>query len=204
MKPLILAATEFEIKPTIPLLDQKEIPYLITGVGMTATAFTLGAYLEKNPQTNCVINIGIAGCLDKQIPLGTLFNIQTDTFSELGAQDDKNFIAIDELGFGQSQYQSIPPKIRPLGLPTAHSITVNRVHGRESSIAKIRQRLPHITLESMEGAAVFYGCQQRQIPCIQVRAVSNYVQKRDKSSWNIPLALDKLNSWLQQHIQQNY
>ena len=47
-------------------------------------------------------------------------------------------------------------------------------------------------IESMEGAAVFYVCNWLGIPCYQVRAVSNFVEPRDSSKWNIPLALENL------------
>lgn len=31
---------------------------------------------------------------------------------------------------------------------------------------------------------------------IQIRAISNYVEKRDKSKWNMPLAINNLNEFL--------
>ena len=45
----------------------------------------------------------------------------------------------------------------------------------------------------MEGAAFFYVCLQEKIPFLQIRSISNYVEKRNKSNWNIPLAIDNLN-----------
>jgi futalosine hydrolase len=38
--------------------------------------------------------------------------------------------------------------------------------------------------------------EQEYIPCIQLRAVSNYVEKRNKDAWNIPLAIENLNKQL--------
>jgi futalosine hydrolase len=48
----------------------------------------------------------------------------------------------------------------------------------------------------MEGAAVFYVAQQEKIPALQIRAISNLVEKRNKDNWDIPLAIKNLNEWL--------
>jgi futalosine hydrolase len=44
----------------------------------------------------------------------------------------------------------------------------------------------------MEGAAVFYVCLKQGIKCIQIRSISNYVERRNRDAWNIPLALNNL------------
>jgi futalosine hydrolase len=33
------------------------------------------------------------------------------------------------------------------------------------------------------------------VPCIQIRAVSNYVEKRNRDGWNIGLAIKNLNTF---------
>jgi futalosine hydrolase len=45
----------------------------------------------------------------------------------------------------------------------------------------------------MEGAVVLYVCNWLGVTCFQIRAISNFVEPRDSSQWNIPLALEKLN-----------
>ena len=55
----------------------------------------------------------------------------------------------------------------------------------------------------MEGAAFFAGC-KRLDNFTQIRAVSNYVEKRDKSKWNISLAIENLNKTLQKTLQEIY
>jgi len=45
----------------------------------------------------------------------------------------------------------------------------------------------------MEGAAFFYACFMERLPCLQIRAVSNYIEDRNKDRWNIPLAIGNLN-----------
>lgn len=199
MKLLIVAATKAELNffyqehsfLQTDFIQTLNFDVLITGVGMTATAFALGKYLNNNYKL--VINVGIAGSFDRSIELGDLVNIKTDTFAELGAEDDDNFIKIDDLGFGKSTYNTT----FNLKLPfkTVNAITVNKVHGNAKSIEKIKELFAPET-ESMEGAAVFYACEKYSIPCIQVRAISNYVESRNKENWQIGLAIKNLNEWL--------
>jgi futalosine hydrolase len=47
----------------------------------------------------------------------------------------------------------------------------------------------------MEGAAFHYVCLLEKAPFAQVRAISNYVETRDKSKWQIPTAIQSLNQW---------
>ena len=69
----------------------------------------------------------------------------------------------------------------------------------ELSIQKIvKQFSPDI--ESMEGAATFYVAKQENTPVIQIRSISNLVEKRNKMNWNTPLAIKNLNQWLIQFI----
>jgi futalosine hydrolase len=172
---------------------------LITGVGMVATAFALGRHLAAH-NYNLVVNLGIAGSFDRTIVLGELVEITSDTFAELGAEDDTNFLTLDEMGFGQAAYEpttkltDLYNLFNTFNLKQASAITVNKVHGNEASINVVAARL-HPQVESMEGAAFFYACKQMDVPCIQIRAVSNYVEKRNRANWNIGLAIKKLNTF---------
>ena len=68
------------------------------------------------------------------------------------------------------------------------------MHGNETSIDRIVERLDP-QLESMEGAAVFYACRQAGVACLQIRSVSNYVEKRNRDAWKIGLAVKNLNTF---------
>lgn len=202
MKPLIVAATLAEISPLMAYfkLPQKEFvqslefDIAITGVGMTATAYTLGRLLS--PKYNLVLNLGIAGSFDNSISPGMVVNITTDEFSELGAEDLDTFIGIGALGFGKSKYSAFNNLLHDelSKVKKVSGITVNCVHGNEKSIKLIKDRLSPVT-ESMEGAAVLYCCEQAAIPCLQIRSISNYVEPRNRSTWEIDLAIKNLNDW---------
>jgi futalosine hydrolase len=200
---LIVAATKEEILPCIPLLEKRNIPYLITGVGMVATAYHLGQELLKN-KYDLILNVGIAGAFGNSKNIGDVVYIGKDSIAELGAEDDQQFLSVEDLGFGTSSWTGVIPSNIVLDLPQAEAISVNTTHGNEKSILKIRNRLPQIEVESMEGAAVYYVASLENIAAIQVRAISNYVKKRNKATWNIPIAIKNLNLWLQNFIENQY
>ena len=162
---------------------------------MVAAAFALGRHLCTD-QYDLAVNLGIAGSFDQCIGIGEVIEVVEDRFSELGAEDDQTFLTIDELGFGESAFGPTV-KLSDFGIGNitqASAITVNNVHGNETSIKKITARL-NPGLESMEGAAFFYACKQNGMPCMQIRAVSNYVEKRNRNSWQIGLAIKNLNTF---------
>ena len=192
---LIVAATKFEVAPLVNQLGNK-VDVLITGTGMVPTAFGMARQLA-NHTYDLVLNLGIAGSFDGNFHLGDVLEITEDTFAELGAQDDEAFIPIDTLGFGESVFTpttSLEQVYPNFFLKKAKAITVNMVHGHEPSIQKVQQRL-NPQLESMEGAAFFYACRQMNVPGMQIRAVSNYVEKRNREAWNIGLAIKNLNTF---------
>jgi futalosine hydrolase len=177
-------------------IKHPEISFLVTGVGMVAMAVCLGKHLALN-QYDLAINLGIAGSFDRSITIGEVVEVTTDTLSELGAEDDEVFLPIEELGFNPGYYQSrvsYSNYVNKQVLKKVTAITVNTVHGNEASIKKVVDRL-NPQLESMEGAAFFYACEEYVLPCLQIRSVSNYVEKRNRANWDIPLAIKNLNNF---------
>ncbi len=222
MKILVVAATLPEIEPMInsfhlPVIQPSgtsksstDAPHqsspctaLVTGVGMVATAFTLGKHLA-NHTYDLAINLGIAGSFDRSIALGDVVEIIKDTFTELGAEDDQQFITLDDLGFGKTTYTTtarLSDYSKSTVLKQATGATVNTVHGEKSSIAALQSRItPQI--ESMEGAAFFYACEQAGVPALQIRTVSNYVEKRNREAWKIGLAVKNLNTFAMNLLQE--
>ncbi|MBC8051473.1 MAG: futalosine hydrolase [Sphingobacteriaceae bacterium] len=210
MKILLVSATQSEIEPVLShfnFLNSGEvnghtITVLVTGVGMTATAYALGKLLASE-HFDLALNAGIAGAFDKSIKIAEVLNVSQDCFAELGAEDGQNFLTVDSLGLGKSSIKPTIPFLHPLvsQLKQVRSITVNKVHGNDESIDVTASRLNPQT-ESMEGAAFFYACNEAKLSCLQLRAISNYVERRNRASWEIPLAIKNLNNTLIQLISQ--
>jgi len=199
MKTLIVAATRFEIQPFLDrIAAYPNTDYLITEVGMVQTAYRLGKHLVNN-QYDLIINIGIGGCFNRSLPIGAVVSIDREIFSELGAEDDERFIPIDELGFGNAHYvatQNKTTKELVHALPTGLGVTVNKVHGNELEISKLLIQIPNALIESMEGGSVFLVASEAKIQTIQIRGISNYVEKRNRATWNVPLAIHNSNAVL--------
>ena len=195
---LIIAATEQEIGPFLkqPAKGRHNFDILVTGIGMVATAFSVGQRLSMR-RYDLLLNVGIAGSFDRTIALGDVVHVVQDTFSEMGAEDDEFFWDSESIGLGEHTFHGSAELQHPdlLQLRRCKGITVNRVHGNPANIQKITERLKPDT-ESMEGAAVLYAAHRSGIPAIQVRAISNYVERRNKAAWQIPLAIANLNAWL--------
>ena len=48
-------------------------------------------------------------------------------------------------------------------------------------------------IETMEGASVFKVCEEFNIPCLQIRSISNRIEKRNTDQWDLDLAIRNLN-----------
>lgn len=199
---LIVAATEGEISPSLaqPYAGEHRIDYLVTGIGMTATAYCLGGALQSC-RPDLLLNVGVCGSFDRARSLGDVVRVAKDTFAELGAEDGDVFLGGEHLGFGACTFAERIDRQYPglEGIPVVKGITVNTVHGHDGSIAQIVSRLAP-DVESMEGAAVFYAAQQAQVPCLQVRAISNYVERRNRDNWQLQKAIANLNEWLSEFL----
>jgi futalosine hydrolase len=219
MKILIVAATRFEVRPLADKFAyvQKEdeslahyqyrndkVDILITGMGMTPTAYYLGMQLPAS-NYDLVINAGICGSYSDALPIGTVINVTEECFCELGAENNDQLISLFDLGLmdpdeppyrsGKLLNNSTPKGSVLRGLRRVRGITSNTIHGHPETIRRIREQF-NPDVESMEGAAFFFSCLTSGVPFHQIRAISNFVEERDKSKWDIPLALANLNSTL--------
>jgi futalosine hydrolase len=216
MKILLVSATTLEIRPLLSQLvfqgsDNDQITHyrfrnaavdvLVTGIGMVATAFYLGKQLHA-ASYDLAINAGICGTFRETIPVGKVVQIVRDDMPEMGAEDGDLIHSLAALGlmdpetppYTHGKLASRPKLASPAlsSLAKATAITVNTIHGNALSIEKIKRDHDPDT-ESMEGAAFFYACLLAHVPCIQVRSVSNFVEERDRSKWNVELAIKNLN-----------
>lgn len=216
---LLVAATEFEIRPILGHMTfigkdddflhhykyrSEFVDLLIPGIGMMQTAFSLGSHLAKT-NYSLAVNAGIAGSYADRIKTGTVVNVYEESLPEMGAEDGHEFVSMFDLGLmdpdafpyrsGKLTNVRMPASLVIDSLPRVKGNTVNKISGNPESIKKIIRLFP-ADVESMEGAAFLYACLSAGVPCFQIRAISNKVEERDKSKWNIPFALKNLNKVL--------
>lgn len=198
---LLVAATEGEL----PMLDwaklrKLSISTVATGVGMVATTFALRKELQE-VHFDLVINLGIAGSFTDQIALGEVVQVSSDRLVELGVEDHDRFIPADEMNLVHSNDLRFQSNKTVENLKSVNGITVNRVHGSESSIQKIVEQF-NPEVESMEGAAVAYVCSKMSVDWVQLRSISNKVEPRNRDAWNIPLAIENLHKEVLVYLEQ--
>ena len=205
MRILIVAATSEEIKPFSEIMyNYPHAKALITGIGMVATAFALGKELAVS-NYELVINAGIAGSYNRKIKIGEVVNVISDRLAEMGAEDGDFFIP-----FHMLDVEKLSETFKNNGIFTnttkfdnaiinnlrkVNGITVNTIQGNDINIKKMIDTF-NPDIETMEAAAVFYACQSMNVPFLQIRAVSNYVEKRNTANWEIKAAIENLNMTL--------
>ena len=200
MKVLIVAATEFEIKPLIE--TQKKAEILITGIGITATIYHLTKRLLTH-HYDFVIQAGIAGMFPGKFTLGAVVAVKEDAFADVGIEEkgelrtlfEYGFLDKNEFPFSDGKLLNPSVILEKIPLHAATAITVNMVSDNFIRNENFRQKY-HSDIECMEGAAFHYVCLQQKIDFLQIRSISNVVGERDKSRWAIDSAIRNLNSEL--------
>lgn len=225
MNILIVSATRFEVQHLITRYHPKElivntmqqfrkdrntIGLLTTGVGMVQTAFFLGKALSTGSY-DLVINAGICGVYSREVPLGTVIQVTEDQFPESGIEKDGTFrsfyevglIPVDEYPFVNGKLvNTLVPELQTLKrLKRGSGNTVNTLQTDPERIDRLLSAFP-ADVESMEGAAFLFACLSEMIPCVQIRAVSNYVGERDRKKWKIQLALKNLDKTMMEVMEE--
>jgi futalosine hydrolase len=209
---LIVAATKeeadifgtirnFKKKPGGFLYHGIYISVLVTGVGSVPTSWEMQKWMALNEKPELAINIGIAGSYNRDIRVGEVVLPVTDCFADSGIEDGNNFRTLFEAGLARDsdfpfingvieadqKYCALLERIaRPV-----KAITVNTATGTDNTRDRLAEKF-NPDIETMEGATFFYICSMEGVPFIALRSVSNMVEKRDRSKWNIQLALSNL------------
>lgn len=217
MEILLVAATPFEIMPVQEWLQthftaqeksvfrkkELQVTTLVTGVGIAATSWSLGQYFARK-QPELVINAGVAGALDLSLTLGSVVQVVSERYGDLGVEEaDGRFTDLFELGLLEASENPWingvlynPAASESHFLPQVKGLTVNKVHGNTASIEAVKQKYPDAQVESMEGAAFFQACLLSKVPFLEIRSISNFVEPRNREAWQLGLAIDNLNRTL--------
>jgi futalosine hydrolase len=187
------------------LFGNYEISLLIAGIGSVSTAWALKQWITLNEKPNIAINAGIAGSYKEELIIGDVVMPVSDCFADSGIEDGDKFFTLSEAGLiGADEF---PYKNGLLNADTVYckkmkgllkqvrAITVNTSTGSETSRRKLLKKF-NPDIETMEGATFFYICCRENIPFLALRAISNRVEQRNKTNWNIALALNNLSEKL--------
>ncbi|NLK51589.1 MAG: futalosine hydrolase [Syntrophomonadaceae bacterium] len=173
---------------------------MAAGVGAVATAVKTAKVLA-NSEYNLVVSAGIGGGFPGRAEVGSLVVANKIVAADLGAETQEGFCSLDELGLGVTSMEvdaglanrviegfleaELPVNMGPV-------LTVSTVTGTAARAAELAARVPGATAEAMEGYGAALAAQDRGVPMLEIRAISNLVGPRDRSAWRIKEALNVL------------
>jgi futalosine hydrolase len=220
MNVVIVTATEREIVQIKQVLNgiyktrSLEVSFHESGVGLLNSCFSItNLIFEKKP--GLIIQAGIAGAFNLDIPLGAVVAVRDEIMADTGVVENGKFKDLFDLNlqeensfpFTQRKLQNNNLNhLNYLQLPEVTGVTVNEITTQVERIEVLRSKYD-ATIESMEGASLHYCCLHTSTPFIQIRAVSNYVGERDKAKWNFKDAFSNLATCINSYIDlldQNY
>ena len=205
----MVAATNFEIQPTINYLAERDciignnhFEVLITGIGSMSTTYWLTKSIAKH-RPDCMIQAGIGGSFSASYPPGSMVLIKEELTGDLGVEENNEFKDVFDMGLpqivdpytGKNLENNHTQLLQQYNLPLVRSITINEITTRPARIEQLQQKYQPV-VESMEGAAFHYVALVEKIPFIQLRTVSNMVGERDKTKWKMKDAIALLNEQL--------
>ncbi len=207
MNCLLIAATAAEIAPFLEYYRRRDaqpsgilqLDILISGIGLTATTWALTRQLYlKRP--DLVIQAGIGGCFDHDIPLGSVVAVKQEAIADLGVIEknklrtlfDLKLLSQNQFPFSNRWLVNKTEILKKVKLKKVRGITINEITTSRQKI-KLYKDLFDPAVESMEGAALHYVCLMEKIPFLQLRGISNYIGERNKKNWQMKESVGNLN-----------
>jgi len=180
-----------------------KVAVFITGIGQVNTAQTMAAILEQRPDASFIMG-GIAGAfIGAGLKVGDVAVATEEVYADLGAITPTGFIGLEDMGLPLAApatgpvYGSFPLKSDFAFLAGAGGglfdvkagrfLTVSTVSGTSASGDTLWRRFGALC-ENMEGAAGAQVAAHYNASFVEVRGISNMVEDRDRSRWDIDAA----------------
>lgn len=175
----------------------------IVGMGPIAAALNMGNLLERYPHATGIINLGLCGSYDLEIPMANPCIADAEIFPEYGIctfqtdlTEPLSHQMLADLPLYPSNHLDLIPLLSArsmnLHLPQhwtiGRSLTVSGVTGDRDRATILSTRYNAVT-ENMEGFALALAARKYDIPFLEIRTVSNVVGIQDKNQWKVRHAL---------------
>jgi futalosine hydrolase len=177
-----------------------ELHAFSVGVGPVAAALGT-ATLLAGTDYDLVISAGIAGGFRGRIAVGDVVLADLATYADLGVRLDDGFLSVRDLGIDQDSSLAFGDQrlidrmaAAPITVLVGEVLTLSAMTGTEADADELAARYPRALAEAMEGFAVVAATRDHDgIRYVaEIRAISNLIGRRDRSTWNIPLAFGAL------------
>jgi len=195
-----------------------KIVFIVSGIG-TANAAAASALVAQLFTPDLLITTGCAGAyLGCGLEIGDIALATTEVFADEGVVTPEGWQSLEHIGIplldrnGRRFFNEIPlsPQANATALQVAEQLgiaplaagrflTVATCSGTKARGEELKDRFGGIC-ENMEGAAVALMAARYGIACMELRGISNYVEDRDITSWNISLAAANSQRFLEHFI----
>ncbi len=197
---LLVAATEKEMQPVrLSLSGCPFVECFVSGVGLLETAASLARHLaERGESVRGVINFGVAGAfLDSGVEVLDICLAEKEVLGDFGVCSDhlvEGFAGNDivrkmEFALNGPMLLEAEKIFHNAGL-SCHKgtfVTVQCASGTARRGVMLRDQYAAIA-ENMEGAAVARVCEMFNLPCLELRSISNMVEDRNLQNWRLSQA----------------
>ena len=189
-------------------LSGKQVMLTVSGIGKVNAAHA-ATRLIHNFSPAVIMNIGIGGAYPSSgLKIGDIAVAEKEIYGDEGVLLKDGFHGTDLIGIplvkkGRKRYFNEFPldksyvrkSVSAASCFTPHVsrkgsfLTVSACTGTRKRAIELEYRFGAIC-ENMEGAAIAHICTLYGVPVIEMRGISNIVEDRDRSKWNITLAAE--------------
>lgn len=189
-------------------IGSKDVIYGLSGIGKTNAAHTASC-LIRDFSPGLIINFGIGGAYPSAgLKIGDIAVAEREIYGDEGFADRSGFHGAEHIGIPllkkgrKSFFNEFPMDKRftqkavkisraaagnfspALAIKSGIFITVSTCTGTKKKALEMRERFGALC-ENMEGAAIAHIATMYDIPCIEIRGISNIVEDRDTGRWEI-------------------
>lgn len=181
-----------------------EVLALAGGIGPAAAAAATATALALGPVYDAVLSVGVGGGFaGSGPPVGGVAVASEIVAGDLGVLTPEGTSGLAALGVAGAEADEvlvpvvavdvIVLRVRAAGLPVAAGplLTMSTMTGTSARAAELAKRFDPVA-EAMEGAGVAVAAGRFGRPVLELRGISNVVGARDRTSWEVPAALDAL------------
>ena len=199
-------------------IDTVRVIFAVTGMGKINAAAATAILVERHAP-KLLINTGCAGAFPEScLAVGDLALASVEVCADEGVLTPTGWLSYEAIGIpaverkGKRYFNEFPlslaPAERAVRLATALGITlirgkfvtVSTCSGTAERACDLHARFDGPLCENMEGAAVAQVALRYGVDSLEIRGVSNLVEDRDLSRWNIPLAVERAQRFLLKFI----
>ncbi|MBU4257891.1 MAG: futalosine hydrolase [Proteobacteria bacterium] len=193
-------------------IEGKPVRAIITGPGSVNTVQSLSAAIET-AKPSLIIQTGCAGAFrESGLNIGDIGIATEEIDIQLGIETENGSLPLNELPFSMIKSSNVDIRNRyPLDIKLANQaldtlakvfegksvqvikgafVTVSTITATDNRAKDIYKHYSPC-MEGMEGAGAAHLAIHYDIPFLEIRAASNFVGKRNRNSWNLPLAFER-------------